>query len=437
MNATIQVICINVKDFSEVKYVSKFVIHGGNRLQGEIRIGGAKNAVLPILAATVLSGKVSVLTDCPNLKDVHTMIEILRSIGCQIRFEDSVITIDTSTLSSHEIPEGLVREMRSSIFLMGPILGRCGKIKISYPGGCEIGPRPIDLHIKALEALGVKITEAHGFLECEVLKLRGCEIHLDYPSVGATENAMLAAIFAEGITRIINAAKEPEIVDLQDFLQKMGAKICGAGTSEIIIEGVKELHDVEHKIMPDRIVTGTILAAGAATGGDIFVTNAIANHVQPIISKLKECGCLILEKGDTLKLKAPERVRAVDMVKTLPYPGFPTDMQAQFMALMTIARGTSFFTETIFENRYKHVDELTRMGAKIKIDGRVAVIKGVKKLTGARVFAKDLRGGAALVIAGLVAEGITTVEDIVHIERGYEQFDKMLEQLGANIYKIK
>ncbi|MBB6217004.1 UDP-N-acetylglucosamine 1-carboxyvinyltransferase [Anaerosolibacter carboniphilus] len=417
--------------------MSKFVIHGGNRLQGEIRVGGAKNAVLPILAATVLSGKVSILTDCPNLKDVHTMIEILRSIGCRISFEDAVITIDTSTLSSYEVPEGLVREMRSSIFLMGPILGRCGKIKISYPGGCEIGPRPIDLHIKALEALGVKITEAHGFLECEVLGLKGCEIHLDYPSVGATENAILAAILAEGTTRIINAAKEPEIVDLQDFLQKMGAKIHGAGTSEIIIEGVKELREAEHRIMPDRIVTGTILAAGAATGGDILVTNAIASHVHPIISKLKECGCLILEKGDTLKLKAPERIRAVDTVKTLPYPGFPTDMQAQFMALMTVARGTSFFTETIFENRYKHVDELTRMGAKIKIDGRVAVIKGVKKLTGARVFAKDLRGGAALVIAGLIAEGITTVEDIVHIERGYEQFDKMLEQLGANIYKIK
>lgn len=417
--------------------MSKFVIHGGNKLRGEIRIGGAKNAVLPILAATILSGKESILRDCPNLKDVHTMIEILRSVGCKISFQDSMIAVDSSTLSSYEIPESLVREMRSSIFLMGPMLGRCGKIKISYPGGCEIGPRPIDLHIKALKALGVQITEAHGFLECEVQKLKGCEIHLDYPSVGATENAMLAAAMAEGTTRIINAAKEPEIVDLQNFMVKMGAKVHGAGTSEIVIEGVKELERAEYKIMPDRIVTGTMLAAGAITGGQIVVTNAISSHVQPVVSKLKECGCLILEKGNTLTLKAPERVKAVDMIKTLPYPGFPTDMQAQFMALMTVAKGTSFFTETIFENRYKHVDELVRMGAKIKIDGRVAVVKGVPKLTGAKVCAKDLRGGAALVIAGLAAEGITTVEDIIHIERGYEQFDKMLEQLGAHIYRVK
>ncbi len=423
-------------DISEVKYVSKFVIQGGNKLSGQLRIGGAKNSVLPILAATILNGKESILYDCPDLKDVDTMIEILKSIGCKVSFENHILRVDSSTLFSHEIPEHLVREMRSSIFLMGPMLARCGKIKISYPGGCEIGPRPIDLHLKALRELGVIINEAHGFLECEVSDLKGCEIQLDYPSVGATENAMLAAVMAKGATKIRNAAKEPEIVDLQSYLNTMGAKVSGAGTSEIIIEGVKTLNNAEHHIMPDRIVAGTILSAVAITGGDVILDNVVPEHIQPILSKMKESGCLILEKERQIKLRTPHQIRAVEMLKTLPYPGFPTDMQAQFMALMTIAKGTSIFTETIFENRYKHVSELVRMGANIKVDGRVAVVKGVKRLTGANLSSKDLRGGAALVMAGLVAEGTTIVDQIIHIERGYDRLDKMLQQLGAHIFRI-
>lgn len=416
--------------------MSKFIIQGGNKLMGEIRIGGAKNAVLPILAATVMNSAENILFDCPNLKDVDTMISILRAIGCKVKFEDNVLTVDSSTLSSHIIPEHLVREMRSSIFLMGPMLARCGKVKISYPGGCEIGPRPIDLHIKALKELGVKIVESHGFLECEVANLNGCEIQLDYPSVGATENTMLAAVMAKGTTKIRNAAKEPEIVDLQYFLNGMGAKIHGAGTSEIIIEGVKTLKNTQHKIIPDRIVAGTILVAGAITQGTITLTNVIVDHIRPVISKLKESGCFVLENEHRIKLIAPERLKSIDVIKTLPYPGFPTDMQAQFMALMTIAKGTSMITETIFENRYKHVDELARMGAKVKIDGRVAVVRGVKNLTGANVCSKDLRGGAALVLAGLVAKGQTVVDDIWHIERGYDRFDNMLQQIGSDIRRI-
>jgi len=416
--------------------VSKFIIQGGSKLMGEIRIGGAKNAVLPILAATVMNSAENILFDCPNLKDVDTMISILRAIGCKVKFEDNVLTVDSSTLSSHIIPEHLVREMRSSIFLMGPMLARCGKVKISYPGGCEIGPRPIDLHIKALKELGVKIVESHGFLECEVANLNGCEIQLDYPSVGATENTMLAAVMAKGTTKIRNAAKEPEIVDLQYFLNGMGAKIHGAGTSEIVIEGRKTLKNTQHKIIPDRIVAGTILVAGAITQGTITLTNVIVDHIRPVISKLKESGCFVLENEHRIKLIAPERLKSIDVIKTLPYPGFPTDMQAQFMALMTIAKGTSMITETIFENRYKHVDELARMGAKVKIDGRVAVVRGVKNLTGANVCSKDLRGGAALVLAGLVAKGQTVVDDIWHIERGYDRFDNMLQQIGSDIRRI-
>jgi UDP-N-acetylglucosamine 1-carboxyvinyltransferase len=290
--------------------------------------------------------------------------------------------------------------------------------------------------LKALRQLGVKIKEAHGFLECEVVKLDGTEIHLDYPSVGATENTMLLGVMANGTTKIRNAAKEPEIVELQTYLNKMGAKVSGAGTSEIIIEGVNKLNRVEHKIMADRIVAGTMLVAGAMTGGDILLKNIVIDHIKPIISKLKESGCIIEEKSDSLRLKTNKRIKAIEMTKTLPYPGFPTDMQAQFMSLMAIAKGTSIITETVFENRFKHVDELMRMGANIKIDGRVAVIQGVCELTGANVTAKDLRGGAALVLAGLGAEGITIVNNVKHIDRGYDRIEEMLKSLGAEVYRL-
>ncbi|PAB58830.1 UDP-N-acetylglucosamine 1-carboxyvinyltransferase [Anaeromicrobium sediminis] len=416
--------------------MSRLLVKGQNKLNGELAIKGAKNAVLPILAATILNKGESILFDAPHLSDVDAMINILQSIGCKIEFENSIMKVDTSNLSSHEIPEHLVREMRSSIFLMGPMLARCGKIKISYPGGCEIGPRPIDLHLKALRQLGVKIKEAHGFLECEVVKLDGTEIHLDYPSVGATENTMLLAVMANGTTKIRNAAKEPEIVELQTYLNKMGAKVSGAGTSQITIEGVKKLNRVEHKIMADRIVAGTMLVAGAMAGGDIILKNIVIDHIKPIISKLRESGCIIEEKTDSLRLKTHKRIKAIEMTKTLPYPGFPTDMQAQFMSLMAIAKGTSIITETVFENRFKHVDELMRMGANIKIDGRVAVIQGVPELTGANVTAKDLRGGAALVLAGLGAEGITIVNNVKHIDRGYDRIEEMLKCLGAEVYRL-
>ncbi|MBF8982240.1 UDP-N-acetylglucosamine 1-carboxyvinyltransferase [Lutibacter sp. B2] len=416
--------------------MSRLLVNGGNELNGELRISGAKNAVLPILAATLMNAGENILFDCPRLSDVDAMIEILRAIGCKVEFNNSMMRVDSSVLSSHEIPEDLVREMRSSIFLMGPMLARCGKIKISYPGGCEIGPRPIDLHLKALRQLGVEIKEAHGFLECEVIDLKGTEINLDYPSVGATENAMLIAVMAKGTTRIRNSAKEPEIVDLQNYLNKMGAKIKGAGTSQIIIEGVQKLSGVEHRVMPDRIVAGTMLVAGAIAGGEIILKNVMVEHIKPVISKIREAGCMLIEEGNSLKLKSTRKFNAIEVTKTLPYPGFPTDMQAQFMSLMTIAQGTSIITETVFENRYKHVDELIRMGAKIKVDGRVAVVQGVKRLTGANVTAKDLRGGAALVLAGLTAEGVTIVNNLKHIDRGYDMIDKMLRKLGAEVYRM-
>jgi len=416
--------------------VSKYLINGGNRLSGKIQISGAKNSVLPILAASVINNNESIILDYPDLRDVNTMIKILKSIGCEVKKTPEAIIVDSRNINSHEISDSLVREMRSSIFLMGPMLSRCGKIKISYPGGCEIGPRPIDLHLKGLREMGVKINEAHGYLECEVDHLKGCEIHLDYPSVGATENIMLAAVLAEGKTIIRNAAKEPEIVDLQNFLNGMGAKIIGSGTSVIEIEGVKRLGRVEHKIIPDRIVAGTILVAGAITKSDIAIENVVPDHLVSVLAKLKETGCIINENANELRIIPPKSIKSLDILRTLPYPGFPTDMQAQFVSLLSIAKGTSIVTETVFENRFKHIEELIRMGAKIKVDGRVAVIKGVKNLTGAKVTAKDLRGGAALVIAGLIAEGTTIVENISHIERGYDRLDFMLKNLGADIEKV-
>ncbi|HOQ16541.1 MAG: UDP-N-acetylglucosamine 1-carboxyvinyltransferase [Epulopiscium sp.] len=415
--------------------MGRFYIDGGRCLEGTLRIQGGKNAVLPILAATVLNGDVSYIQDCPRILDVFTMIRILESIGCKVRWDDKTLMIDSSSVDSYKIPEELVREMRSSIILLGSVLGRHKKVIISYPGGCPLGPRPIDLHIKALKQLGASIKEEHGFIICEAPKLVGAKIHLDFPSVGATENIMLAAVLAEGTTEIHNAAKEPEIKDLQDFLNGMGAKIKGASSDVITIEGVKSLHQVEHKVIPDRIVTGTYLAAAAITGGEVLLTNVNPNHIQAINSKLKEAGCRIIEEKDRIYLKAPKKLKNIDIIRTQPYPGFPTDMQAQMMAMLTVASGASIITETVFESRYKHVDELIRMGANITLEGRTAIIKGVGHLTGTNVYAKDLRGGAALIIAGLVAEGVTIVDGAKHIERGYEQIDKDLNILGASIRK--
>ena len=413
--------------------MSKYIINGGNRLKGEVLIDGAKNAVLPILAATVIVDGSSIIYNTPNLRDVEIMEKILRSIGCKVERIDSITYVDSKSINKIEIPDELVREMRSSIILMGAMLSRCGEVLISHPGGCEIGPRPIDMHLKALRELGAEIEESHGFLYCRANRLKGSEIQLDYPSVGATENVMLAAVKAEGTTIIRNAAREPEVIDLQNYLNKAGANVSGAGTSIIRVEGVEKLTSVEYSVIPDRIVAGTFMVASAITGGDVIIKDINIEHLQAAIAKLRETGCLIYNTSSEIKVIGPKEINYIELIQTLPYPGFPTDMQAQMMALLSIANGTSIISETVFENRFKHSEELIRMGANIKTIGRVAVVKGVKELTGAKVTAKDLRGGAALVLAGLAAKGTTEVENIYHIERGYEDFDKKLKSLGADI----
>lgn len=413
--------------------MGKIIVYGGNRLTGEVSVSGAKNAILPILAATVIGGNESTIFNVPDLRDVEVMEKILLALGCNIKRMDNMMWIDSKPLDQIKIPDELAREMRSSIILMGAMLSRCGEVIISYPGGCEIGPRPIDLHLKSLRELGAEIEESHGFIHCKTKGLKGAEIQLDYPSVGATENIILAAVKAKGITTIRNAAREPEIVDLQNYLNRAGAKISGAGTSIVIIEGVDKLRGVTHNTMPDRIVAGTYMVASAITQGEVILKNVIIDHLQAIIAKLREAGCLIYNDENSLKIIGPERINSIEMIQTLPYPGFPTDMQAQIMALLSIANGTSIISETVFENRFKHAEELMRMGANIKTFGKVAIIKGVKDLTGAKTAAKDLRGGACLVLAGLAAKGRTEIENVYHIERGYEDFHKILRGLGANI----
>ena len=416
--------------------MEKYIINGGKKLYGEINLTGAKNAVLPILAATVISGNKSTILNIPNLRDVEIMEKILLFLGCTVEKMDNIMIIDSKPIDQIKVPEELVREMRSSIILMGAMLARFGEVIVSYPGGCEIGPRPIDLHLKSLRELGVEIEESHGFLHCKTKGLKGADIQLDYPSVGATENTILAAVTAKGTTVIRNAAREPEIVDLQNYLNKAGAKVTGAGTSIITIEGVNKLKDVTHSVVTDRIVAGTFMTAAAITQGEIIIKNVVIDHIQGMLAKLKESGALIYYDNSTIKVIGPKRVNSIEMLQTLPYPGFPTDMQAQMMSLLSIANGTSIISETIFENRFKHAEELIRMGAKIKTLGKVAVIKGVKELTGAKTTAKDLRGGAALVLAGLAANGTTEVDSIYHIERGYENLHLSLQELGADIRKV-
>ena len=415
--------------------MSKYIIQGGNEIRGKLRVGGAKNSVLPIFAATILSAKESIIYDCPVLKDVEIMIEILRGLGCKVKREGHTVIIDSSNNINYEVPDTLVRKMRSSFELLGALISRVKKGRICFPGGCDIGPRPIDLHLKGLEQLGVKIYETPGGIYCEAHELKGAEIHLDYPSVGATKNIMLAAVFAKGATIIRNAAKEPEITDLQNYLNKIGAKISGAGTNYIRIDGVESLTNGEHTIIPDRIVCGTYLTVAAATGGSIEVENVVYEHMQPIIAKIKETGSTIRYNKGRIHLTAPRRPKAIDMVRTLPYPGFPTDMQAPIVALLTRAKGTSIVIETVFENRFKHIEDLVCMGADIKVDGRIAVIRGKNRLVGTTVTARDLRGGAALVVAGISADGVTVIEDIEHIDRGYEDLHLNLQQIGANIIR--
>lgn len=411
------------------------VVEKSPPLKGNVRINGAKNSALPIIAASLLGTEDIILKDVPNLRDVGIICEVLKTLGSEVEFLDKhTIKINSSNLNNYMTRYDLMNKMRASFLVMGPLLARLGKSKTSLPGGCAIGTRPIDLHLKGFKALGVDTNTEHGSIDAVVDKLVGDKIYLDFPSVGATENIMMAATMAEGETIIENAAMEPEIVDLQNFLNKLGAKIKGAGTSTIKIKGVEKLGGCTHRIIPDRIEAGTFLVAAAITGGDVVVENVIASHIKPVIAKLKETGVEVIENEDTIRIISNGDLKPID-VKTLPYPGFPTDMQSQFMAMLTLAKGTSLVVETVFENRFMHVDELKRMGANIKIDGKSCIIQGVKGLTGSRVRATDLRAGAALVLAGLVADGKTEIEDIYHIERGYDNIEEKFTNLGAKIYR--
>ena len=413
--------------------MSTYVIDGGKRLEGEVIVSpGSKNAALPILAACVLNKGITKLYNVPNIYDTKVMLEILKILGCKVKRNRDKIVVDARKINNYEIPEELMRKMRSSVILAGALIGRCKKATFSYPGGCDIGTRPIDLHLKAFKNLGINIIEDTGYIRCTCDKIETGKIYLDFPSVGATENAILAATLADGITTISNAAMEPEIIDLQNFLNKLGAKISGAGTSTIEIRGVTCLKDSGYKIMPDRIEAGTFLCMTAITGGNVTLKNVKQEHVTLTLEKLEQCGCEIKTENNEININAPKKLKAVD-IKTMPYPGFPTDMQSIFGAMLSLAKGTSVIIENIFENRYKYVNELNRMGAKIVIEGRTAIIKGVRKLSGTTVKATDLRGGAALVVAGLAAKGKTRIENIEYILRGYENLDLKLSSLGAKI----
>ena len=428
-----------VTSASSESNLDKIIVTGGRKLSGEVRISGAKNSVLPIIVATLLAEGRCVLDDVPRLADVQIIKDVLESLGADITFTDNTMEVDGAPVNKVQAPIEYIKKMRASVLIMGPLLARFGRAVLSLPGGCAIGARPIDLHLKGLEVLGASIQIRDDEVVAEVPggRLKGDRIFLRVPSVGATENLMMAASLAEGVTVIENAAEEPEIVDLANFLNAMGADVRGAGTGVIRITGVEHLHGANHTIIPDRIEAGSYLLAGAITGSTVRVTNCIADHLRPVLDKIVESGATVEvdEVANTVTVHGAEKIRPVD-VKTLPYPGFPTDMQSQFMAYMTVAEGTCQFTETIFENRFMHVDELRKMGAKIQAEGRNAFITGVPKLHGAAVRATDLRAGAALIIAGLAAEGETTVSDLYHLDRGYEDLIGKFQSLGADIRRI-
>jgi len=412
--------------------MSYYLITGGKKLEGTVKISGSKNASLPILAATILNGDTSILYNVPDIHDTKITLEILKEIGCKVEKKKNKIVINSSMINKFDIPETLMRQMRSSVVLAGALIGRFKKAKFSYPGGCDIGSRPIDLQIKGLSKLGIEITEELGYINCQSQKIVGNLIDLDFPSVGATENIILASIFAKGETVISNAAREPEIIDLQNFLNKMGAKISGAGTSSIIIKGVEKLNKVSYNIMADRIETGTYMCMAAITNGNIILENTTPEYITPVINKLEECGAQIEVYKNKILIKNNKRLKAIN-IKTMPYPGFPTDMQSVFGGMLATAKGTSIISENIFENRYRYINELRRMGAKAVIEGKTAIIKGTKKIYGTNVLSTDLRGGAAMCTLALVAKGITKIEKIEYIQRGYEKFEEKLQKLGANI----
>lgn len=413
--------------------MEKLVIEGGKPLSGNVRIHGAKNAALPVLAACIMASGVHRIGNVPDLLDIHVMLDILRALGCKAELKDDAVTLETSSAHSSHVPEELMTQMRSSIFLMGPLLSRFGHVQVYQPGGCAIGERKIDLHLKGLQALGATIEETGNTITCRADRLAGADISLDYPSVGATENIMMAAALADGVTTISNAAREPEIQDLQNFLNAMGAKMIGAGTDTITIEGVDRLTPRAWRVIPDRIVTGTLMVAAAATKGSVTLENACPAHLTSVIHALRRAGVQISTRDDIIHVSCSTRPKAVERIVTSPHPSFPTDLQAQMMVLLSLSDGISVLKETVFEGRFKHVDELTRMGADIRVDLSSAFIRGVPRLYGATVEATDLRAGAALVIAGLAANGTTVVEQVHHIDRGYDRIERMFGRLGAKI----
>ena len=417
--------------------MKSYIIQGGKTLNGEVYISGSKNASLPIIAAAILNPNVTRLYNVPKIHDTKITLEILKILGCKIKYNSGKIEINSRNINKREIPEDLMRQMRSTVVLAGAILGRFKEVRFSYPGGCEIGARPIDLHLAAFRKLGINVEEKGGFIYCKCDKIVGANLNLDFPSVGATENIVMAATLAEGTTVLENAAQEPEIVDLCNYLNKMGARIKGAGTDTIKIEGVEKLHSAKHVVIPDRIEAGTYMLAAAITRGVVLIKNMLPDHVKPIIAKLRECGAEIYQTDEGVIVKADEGTLRSTDIKTLPYPGFPTDLQSPFMALLTTVEGQSAVIETVFENRYMHVKELKKMGADITVQDRCAIIRGGAKLKGAKVAATDLRAGAAVVLAGLVAEGVTEVSQIYHIDRGYEDFVEKMTGLGAIIKRVE
>lgn len=415
--------------------MDRYVITGKQRLEGRVRNSGAKNSSLPLLAASLLASGKTTLLDIPHLADINNMIEVLECLGARVDNQNEALLVDATDLARCEVDEGLMRQMRASNLILGPILARNGRVRISKPGGCAIGSRPMDQHIKGLQELGVKVKEKHGYIEAWADQLKGATIYFDVPSVGATENLMMAAVLAKGTTTIYNAAREPEIIDLQNFLNKMGAKIRGAGMDVLRIEGVSKLYPVEHTVIPDRIEAGTHMVAAVMTRGDIEISNVIPEHLEPVTAKLRQAGAEVIIGDDFVRVKGKGRIKGVDC-KTMPHPGFPTDMQPQFMALLSMAEGTSIITETIFENRFQHVDELRRMGAQITVEGRTAIIRGVESLEGAFVEATDLRAGAALFLAALAAEEATVLEKVGHIDRGYDHLEEKYRNLGAKLKRV-
>lgn len=416
--------------------MDKLIIKGGRRLTGDVTISGSKNAALPIFVSTILAAGTHEIRNVPFLRDINTTIKLLESLGAEVEGNGNVVRIDTSRLNGHEATYDLVKTMRASVLVLGPLLARFGRARVSLPGGCAIGARPINLHLRGLEALGAEITLEHGYVDARARRLRGARINFDISTVGGTEHLMMAAATAKGETVLENAAREPEIPELADVLNKMGAKIEGAGTDTIRIIGVSELGPFTHTVMPDRIEAGTFMAAAAITGGDIRIHQMRPDHMDALLFKLQDAGVEITHKENVLRVKGPRRLRSVN-IKTRPYPGFPTDMQAQMMALMTVAEGTSVISENIFENRFMHVSELLRFGADIIIEGNTATVKGVKKLSGAPVMATDLRASASLILAGLAADNTTEVSRIYHLDRGYEAIEKKLAALGADIVRVK